>query len=72
MTGGGWFDHARRIVVFLLGVAVIVEGLFSPHDTTAELIIGSIMVGVLPLDTLLSAVTRVRLPAPPPQPPPKE
>ena len=64
----GWFDLARRVVVFGLGVAVIIEGLFSPHDTTVELIIGSIMVGILPLDALLAAVARVRLPAAPPAP----
>lgn len=78
--GDRWFDLARRVLVFVLGVAVIIEGLFSPHDSTAELIIGSIMVGVLPLDTMLSALGRVRVsipqqpppaapqPVPPPQP----
>lgn len=71
MGAGGWFDQARRLVVFCLGVAVIIEGLFSPHDTTAELVIGSIMVGILPLDSLLGALGRLPRPAPPP-PPSKE
>jgi hypothetical protein len=68
MAPGGWFDHARRVVVFLLGVAVIISALRSEHDTTVELVIGSVMVGLLPLDTLLATVGR-RLP---PQQPPKD
>jgi hypothetical protein len=58
MGPGGWFDHARRVVVFLLGVAVIISALRSEHDTTVELVIGSVMVGLLPLDSLLATVGR--------------
>jgi hypothetical protein len=58
MSAGGWFDHARRVVVFLLGVAVVLDALLRAHDTATELIIGSIMVGVLPLDTVLAAFGR--------------
>jgi hypothetical protein len=51
---GAWlvaFAVVRRVVVFLLGVAVFLEGL-SDHDAT-ELVVGMVMVGVLPVDDVL-------------------
>lgn len=45
------FDLVRRLMVFLLGVAVILEAL---HDESMpELLIGMVMVGVLPIENLL-------------------
>ena len=46
----------RRLVIFVLGVAVILEGLIRQHDEIALLVIGLVMVGVLPLDDLLRTV----------------
>ena len=43
----------RGLVVFVLGVAIIVDALLERQDTVPKLIVGMIMVGVLPLDTLL-------------------
>jgi hypothetical protein len=45
----------RRLVIFVLGVAVIVEGLVEHQDQIADLVIGLVMIGVLPLDDLLRA-----------------
>ena len=43
----------RRVVIFFLGCAVILEGIISAQDRVVELIAGMVMVGVLPLDDLL-------------------
>ena len=50
------FGAVRRVTVFLLGVAVIIEGLVSAQDRLLELLVGAVMVGVLPLDDLLRAI----------------
>ena len=47
------FDHVRRIVVFLLGVGVVVDSLVGDHANIAELAIGAVMIGVLPISDLL-------------------
>ena len=48
-----WFATIRQIVVFLLGVLIILDALTSKADRLAELIIGTILVGVLPVDSLV-------------------
>lgn len=45
------FDLVRRLMVFLLGVAVILEALTD--ESMPELLIGMVMVGVLPIENLL-------------------
>lgn len=51
--GRGWalFEIVRRVVVFLLGVAVVLEGLRD--ESMPELLIGLVLVGLLPIDNLL-------------------
>jgi hypothetical protein len=51
--GRGWraFELARRVVVFLLGVAVTLEGMRD--ESMTELLIGLVMVGLLPIENLL-------------------
>jgi hypothetical protein len=51
-----WFRMIRRLVIFLLGVVVIIEGLVSAQDRIVELIAGMVMVGVLPLDDFIRAL----------------
>lgn len=46
------FAGIRRIVIFALGVMLFLDGMNDKSNTLAELIIGSIMVGVLPLETV--------------------
>lgn len=48
------FEQIRRVTVFLLGVVVILDGLTGP---TGELVIGLVLVGVLPIDDLLTRIT---------------
>lgn len=42
----------RALVVFGLGVAIIVDALAGKQDVVAKLVVGMVMVGVLPLDSL--------------------
>jgi hypothetical protein len=56
-----WWGVFRRVVVFLLGCAVIVDSLIGDKGTTGKLVVGLLMVGVLPLDDLVKLVARRRL-----------
>jgi hypothetical protein len=49
------FDGFRKLVVFALGVAIIVFALVDPDsaNTVTMLIIGSVMVGVLPIENVI-------------------
>ena len=42
----------RRVGVFVLGAAVIIDALARGDNPWPEILIGAIMVGALPLDTL--------------------
>jgi hypothetical protein len=48
-----WF---RRVIIFLLGVALIIEARVSDRDRIVTLIAGLVMVGLLPLDDLIRAL----------------
>jgi hypothetical protein len=68
-----WFDTVRRITTFLLGVAIIIKGLSGDDEATTELIIGMVMVGILPVESLTfwrdgkeSSVTQASAPSAPP------
>ena len=53
-----WWYIFRRVVIFFLGVAIIVDALVDDNPTAGELVIGVIMIGVLPLDDLAQLVPR--------------
>jgi hypothetical protein len=54
-----WWGVFRRIVTFLLGVAVILDSLLEKNTATVgKLIVGLLLVGVLPLDDLVRLATR--------------
>ena len=48
-----FFNALRRVVVFVLGVWIIVDGLTESTNVIPKLIVGMIMVGVLPIDNLM-------------------
>jgi hypothetical protein len=54
------FAATRRAVVFLLGVAVIIDAFFESKHVVSQLIIGTVLVGVLPIDDFLAAIRRRR------------
>jgi len=45
----------RRVVVFLLGVLVILDAIIGTGSSVPELIIGTVLVGVLPLEYVVQA-----------------
>lgn len=47
------FSFARRVVCLLLGVFIILNGLFTDNDTTFAILAGAVFVGILPIDNLL-------------------
>lgn len=46
----------RQFVIFLLGVAVILDALVAPGANIGELIVGLVLLGVVPLDNALMAL----------------
>jgi len=48
----------RRVVVFLLGVLTILDALWGRSDAVPKLIIGTVLVGVLPLEYVVHAWSR--------------
>ena len=58
----GWkiFQAIRRVVVFLLGVLVILDALHNKTSPVAELVVGMILVGILPLEDLATFTGRCR------------
>jgi hypothetical protein len=59
------FADARRVVIFVLGVAVIIDALTEPTRVVAQLIIGTILLGVVPIDELVGRWPRPLPPVPP-------
>jgi hypothetical protein len=56
-----WWQWVRRIGIFALGAAVIIDSLVEKnYPSLGKLIIGLLMVGVMPLDDLLRALTKHR------------
>ena len=49
----------RQVVVFMLGVAVIIDSLVTEGTHVTELLVGVFLLGLVPLDSLLE-----RLPQP--------
>ena len=57
------FLLVRRVVVFVLGVAVVVDALLDNDGATlGRLIVGLLMIGVLPIDYLVDIVHAARAP----------
>ena len=53
-----WWGMLRRVVIFLLGVAIIIDALWDKSFVIPELIIGMILVGILPLEDFVRLVLR--------------
>jgi len=47
------FDAIRRITTFLLGVATVINALAHPDERIGQLVVGMVMVGVLPVESLM-------------------
>lgn len=49
--------RARRLILFALGVAVIVDAL-ADGEHLGQLVVGLVLVGLVPVDDLLSRIGR--------------
>jgi hypothetical protein len=52
------FSRIRRLVIFILGCAIMIDALWDRQYVVPELIIGMIMVGVLPIDEFIASLRR--------------
>lgn len=55
-SGPPWLVHfgpLRRLVVFLLGVATVVDALATTEQRVGELLVGLALLGIIPIDGLL-------------------
>jgi hypothetical protein len=55
----GW-GEVRRAVTFALGIATVLDGLFSNPKPVGELVVGAVLLGVIPFDTIADAYARRR------------
>jgi hypothetical protein len=46
------FDAVRRVTTFLLGVATVINAVAHPDERLGQLVVGMVMVGVLPVESL--------------------
>jgi hypothetical protein len=58
------FTLVRQVIVFVLGVGVIIDAIVTSGTHVTELVVGLILIGVLPLESLLDRVARRREPQP--------
>jgi hypothetical protein len=66
-------DHigpVRRTVYFLLGIAVIIDGIVAHPTNTSELWVGLILLGLIPVDTYVDRLLHAFAPPPPKDPEP--
>jgi hypothetical protein len=56
-TGPLW-PGARRLILFIVGIAVILDALISEGANVGQLIVGTILVGVIPVDEFLNRLGR--------------
>ena len=54
------FARIRRLVIFILGCAVMIDALWDRQYVVPELIVGMIMVGVLPIDEFIKTMRSPR------------
>ena len=48
----------RRIVVFCLGVATVIDAVVMKGDQIGQLLTGALLLGIIPVDQLLEAIGR--------------
>jgi hypothetical protein len=54
------FRLARQVTLFVLGVVVIVDGIAGSTKPVAEIVAGLVLVGLVPVDDLLSRLPTYR------------
>lgn len=54
------WTYTRQVLVFLLGVAVIIDGLVTEGTHVSELLVGVFLLGLVPIDALLDRLPQWR------------
>lgn len=60
------FRLARQVILFLLGVVVIIDGIFASNTPVPEIVTGLVLLGLVPIDDLMSRIPRPPRESPPP------
>jgi hypothetical protein len=60
------FGPVRRLVMFLLGVAVIIDALTAPQNVIGELVVGMVLIGLVPIDEYIGVLNTRRRARPAP------
>jgi cytochrome c oxidase assembly factor CtaG len=50
--------HARQTVLFLLGIAVVIDAIASPVSQIGQLTAGLVMLGLVPVESVVAWLTR--------------
>jgi len=50
----GWWDFIRQVIIFALGIALIIDVAINPAGRVVLIITGLILIGLVPLDKLVS------------------
>lgn len=50
----GWWNFIRQVVIFLLGIALIIDVAINPAGRVVLIITGLILIGIVPIDRVLS------------------
>lgn len=51
------FDQLRRLVYFLLGVALLIDAVVQAGANVPEMVVGLILLGLIPADALAARLT---------------
>lgn len=52
------FRLIRQVVLFVLGVVVIIDGIVSSNSPVPEIVTGLVLLGLVPIDDLVSRLPR--------------
>jgi hypothetical protein len=54
----GWFDFARQLVMFLLGIAIMIYAVVTTGHDIPFILAGLVLLGIVPVDRFLSRLPK--------------
>jgi hypothetical protein len=55
-----WFNKARVMLMFILGCGLIIYSVIDNETNLAYIIVGAVLIGLVPVDQWVQAMTRQR------------
>jgi hypothetical protein len=49
-----WWDFTRQVIMFLLGLALIIDAAVTPNGRSSLIITGLVLLGLIPIDSWLT------------------